>query len=148
MTPNEDNLGNRAVYWKRLVTRTERERDAARDALAQALEQIAVLQGAVAASRVSLTNIVDQETPRVSERATKGARTVTSRIPWPRDAQAARDESAEHANAIMAILERTYDTNAPMTEGELWRSVGRAINHAHKIARFLEREGAQTIPTR
>jgi hypothetical protein len=72
---------------------------------------------------------------------------VTNRIPWPRDAQIARDESAEHANAIIAELEALIDGKTSVSDYEQGVAIGRALNHAHKICRLLEREGAQTIPT-
>lgn len=56
----------------------------------------------------------------------------------------ARDESAEHANAIINLLEPLFENGT--TDYEIGRAVGQAINHAHKIARLLEREGAPTLP--
>lgn len=84
----------------------------------------------------------------MSDRSAKGASRVTGRIPWPRDAQAARDESAEHANAIIAILEMLTDGTTALSDYEQGAAIGRAISHAHKIARLLEREGAPTLPPR
>lgn len=85
----------------------------------------------------------------MSERATNGRRTgetmTTNRLPWPRDAQHARDESAEAANEIIMLLSPLMDTDGP--EYDLYRALGRAIDRAHRICRLLEREGAQTIPT-
>jgi hypothetical protein len=69
---------------------------------------------------------------------------VTQRFPWPRDAQAARDESAIQANEIIVLLEPllTDDYNTQ----NLDRIIGRAVSAAHKICRLLEREGAPTLP--
>lgn len=69
---------------------------------------------------------------------------MTGKLPWPRDAATARDESAILANEIVAILEPLFDDQADPYE--IGRRVGRAINAAHKICRLLEREGAPTLP--
>ena len=70
---------------------------------------------------------------------------MTQHLPWPRDAQAARDESAMRANEIVALLEPLL-IDGRIDPQDVDRMIGRALSAAHTICRLLEREGAPTLP--
>jgi hypothetical protein len=63
---------------------------------------------------------------------------------WPTNAAEARDRSAEEAVLDLQLLEPMLERD--MTETERVRRLARAISSFHKIARLLERAGAQTRP--
>ena len=65
--------------------------------------------------------------------------------PWPNNALEARNESAELANAGILILRRLLEPRL-ITGEEYSKRVGIAIDYFQTIARFMEREGAPTLP--
>ena len=64
---------------------------------------------------------------------------------WPNNAREARDRSAEEAQAIINALTPLVEGRRDFTETERLRRDATALNAAQKIARLLEKVGAQTL---
>jgi hypothetical protein len=65
---------------------------------------------------------------------------------WPNKAAHARDASAEAAIMGIEIMRPLVYNNRPMTEAEIVRRHGIALNQFQEIARLLESVGACTRP--
>lgn len=77
----------------------------------------------------------------------KAERKVTTNkpLPWPYQAQEARNSAAEQAAKIDRLLGEILE-GKPMSEAEMVRKVAQAIIAAKEILRHMEAQGAPTRP--
>lgn len=71
---------------------------------------------------------------------------MTTRRPWPDNAAAARDSAAEAINQANRITTFLLENGKKVTGEDMFRLLGMAANYQAAALRWLEREGAQTIP--